>query len=86
MAQQGTFPGAVSRNLDSYGQYLDFSSSIPEWQQHLLVDPQTNGGLLVAVAAEQAEAVLQLVREAGCQQAAVVGKLVDGDPGVDIIQ
>ena len=85
MAQLGTFPGAVPRNLDSYGQHLNFSSSIPQWKQHLLVDPQTSGGLLVAVAAEEAEAVLQLVREAGCSQAAVVGKLVAGEPGMDII-
>eukprot|EP00775_Hariotina_reticulata_P005542 gene5542-5778_t len=43
MAQQDTFPGAVPRNLESYGKYVDFEPSMPAWQQKLLVDPQTSG-------------------------------------------
>ncbi|WIA18974.1 hypothetical protein OEZ85_003642 [Tetradesmus obliquus] len=67
MAQQDTFPGAVARNLESYGQSVDFDSAMPSWQQHLLVDPQTSGGLL-------------LLHEAGCGSAAVVGQLEEGEP------
>jgi selenophosphate synthase len=84
-AQQGTFPGAVPRNLESYGQHLVFDSSMPEWQQHLMVDPQTSGGLLLAVAADQADKVLQQVKEAGCSKAAVIGQLKAGEPGVEFV-
>lgn len=84
MAQQNAFPGAVPRNLESYGQSVDFHQAMPTWQQHLLVDPQTSGGLLLAVAPNQAEAVLQFVREAGCSKAAVIGSLVEGEPRIKV--
>lgn len=84
MAQQDAFPGAVPRNLESYGQDVDFEQAMPVWQQHLLVDPQTSGGLLLAVAADQAESVLQLVLAAGCSKAAVIGQLVEGQPRIKV--
>lgn len=85
MAQQDTFPGAVARNLESYGQSVDFDSAMPTWQQHLLVDPQTSGGLLVCVAPDAAPAVLQLLHEAGCSSAAVIGRLEEGEPRVRVM-
>jgi len=84
MAQQNAFPGAVPRNLESYGQSVDFDPALPTWQQHLLVDPQTSGGLLLAVAADAADAVLELVKAAGCSRAAVIGQLVEGEPRVKV--
>jgi selenide, water dikinase len=47
----------------------------------LLHDPQTAGGLLAAVAQSEAEALLAALREAG-HAAAVVGRFVDGEPGL----
>ncbi len=84
MAQQNAFPGAVPRNLESYGHDVDFEQAMPVWQQHLLVDPQTSGGLLLAVAADQAASVLQLVQTAGCSKAAVIGQLVEGQPRIKV--
>jgi selenide,water dikinase len=71
--------GAVSRNLESYGQCVDFDAAMPTWQQHLLADPQTSGGLLVAVAPGAAADVLQVLRDAGCGSAAVIGWLEEGE-------
>ncbi len=48
---------------------------LPDWRRGLLCDPQTSGGLLIAVAAHDAEPVLQKVRAAGFASAAVVGAL-----------
>ena len=48
LAQQ-CVPGGTHRNWDSYGHKI---AAITEAQKHLLADPQTSGGLLVAVAAE----------------------------------
>ncbi|MCL1077163.1 selenide, water dikinase SelD [Parashewanella spongiae] len=42
-------PGGSQRNYDSYGQHLP---TLSPQQQTILCDPQTSGGLLVAVAAE----------------------------------
>ena len=46
---QGCVPGGTQRNFDSYG---DKIAPLSLAQQHLLCDPQTSGGLLVAVSAE----------------------------------
>lgn len=45
--QQGSIPGGTNRNWASYGQKV---SKLTDRQKHILADPQTSGGLLVAVA------------------------------------
>lgn len=47
---QKCFPGGTSRNLASYGHRL--SDEINERQRYIGADPQTSGGLLIAVEAE----------------------------------
>ena len=79
MAQAGVRTGAAVRNWASYGEAVGMRAQ--DWRRDLLCDPQTSGGLLVAVAAEEADAVLELVRAAGHPAAAIVGALHDGEPG-----
>lgn len=55
-----TFPGGTFRNFDSYGHKL---SPITDDQKHLLCDPQTSGGLLVAVDPKEREAFLEVARQ-----------------------
>jgi selenide,water dikinase len=50
----------------------------------LLFDPQTAGGLLAAVAADQAEALVAALRAAG-HPAAQIGSLTAGGPGLSLI-
>ncbi|KMN34949.1 segregation protein A [Chromobacterium sp. LK1] len=78
-AEQGYGPGAIERNLASFGAHVDFGAGLPEWQLRLLADPQTSGGLLAAVAPEQADEVLARFREAGFDYAAKIGRLAAGD-------
>lgn len=78
LAQQGIGPGAIERNLASYGHEVDFAEGVPVWQQRLLADAQTSGGLLVAVAPEVADEVLRAFIAAGFSQAAVIGKMREG--------
>lgn len=47
---QNCIPGGTSRNWDSYGHLID---SINEHQKTILCDPQTSGGLLIAVSPEK---------------------------------
>ncbi len=82
LAEQGYGPGAIDRNLASYGQDIDFAPSLPVWQQRLLADAQTSGGLLVSVSVEQAEKVLSLFKGAGFEQAAVIGTMRQGEARV----
>lgn len=59
---QGCVPGGTRRNWSSYG---DKIGSLTERQQQILADPQTSGGLLVAVTENGTEAFEQLMREQG---------------------
>jgi selenide, water dikinase len=51
----GSFPGGASDNRLYYGPRVQFAPSIDEPAQMLLFDPQTSGGLLLAVPAIEAE-------------------------------
>jgi len=82
LAQQGYGPGAIERNMESYGKEVSFADGLQSWQQRLLADAQTSGGLLVSVAPEGAAAVLDCFRQAGFEQAAVIGSMKEGKAGV----
>ncbi|HXU94380.1 MAG TPA: selenide, water dikinase SelD [Gallionella sp.] len=84
LAQQGIGPGAIERNLASYGHEVDFTPQLENWQRRLLADAQTSGGLLVSVAPEMANEVLDCFRNAGFEQAAVVGTMREGEARVAV--
>ena len=84
LAQQGIGPGAIERNLASYGHEVDFAAHIETWQQRLLADAQTSGGLLVSVAPEAADDVLKKFAAAGFMQAAVIGSMREGEARVAV--
>ena len=48
-AQLGTFPGGAFDNRAYFQKHVRYSRSITEVQEMLLYDPQTSGGLLLAV-------------------------------------
>ncbi|MCX7208462.1 MAG: selenide, water dikinase SelD [Proteobacteria bacterium] len=81
-AQQGIGPGAIERNLASFGQDVDFAEQVPEWQQRIMADAQTSGGLLVACSAETVDEVMALFKAQGFAQAAVIGQLAEGEARV----
>ncbi len=85
LAQAGVRTGASGRNWASYGASVRLPADLPDWRRDLLTDPQTSGGLLIAAAPDAADAVMSRVRAAGFGQAAVVGTLRSGLPGLDVL-
>src|SRR5476649_830603 len=71
--EQGCVPGGTHRNFDSYGERV---STLSEPQKLLLCDPQTSGGLLVAVEPDAQGDFLALARELGLELA-VIGEFVE---------
>ncbi|MEW5782803.1 MAG: selenide, water dikinase SelD [Pseudomonadota bacterium] len=81
----GTFTGASGRNWASYGSAVLPAPTFEEWQQKIITDPQTSGGLLVACAPESADEVLAAFRADGFERAAVIGAFAAGAPCVTVV-
>lgn len=79
---EGCIPGGTNRNWASYGQKIGRWS---DEQRIILSDPQTSGGLLVAVAEESASAFEELLRGSGlpepcCQALGFLREAAAGEP------
>ena len=84
LARQGIGPGAIERNLASYAQEIEFAPHLEIWQQRLLADAQTSGGLLAAVSPDAVDEVLSCFHRAGFAQAAVIGTMQQGAPRISV--
>lgn len=69
---QGCIPGGCERNFDSYGEHV---GPLSPKQKTLMCDPQTSGGLLVAVQPQGKEAFEALCQDSGLNLQPI-GKLV----------
>lgn len=85
LAEAGFGTGASGRNWSSFADAVSLPAGLPDWRRGLLCDPQTSGGLLIAVAPAGADALLRRVHEAGFSQATVIGALEAGTPGIEVI-
>ena len=59
---QGCVPGGTGRNFESYGHKV---GTLTEEQKAILCDPQTSGGLLVAVEPNSVQTVIEIAKDAG---------------------
>lgn len=76
-ADEFLLTAAGQRNRNHVEQYVDFTD-ISFAMEEVLFDPQTSGGLLVAVKPEQAQALVHELQEAGLP-AAVIGEISETD-------
>lgn len=58
---QGCVPGGTGRNFESYGHKVGV---LTEEQKAILCDPQTSGGLLVAVEPNSVQTVIEIAKDA----------------------
>ncbi len=77
-AAQGVAPGGTLRNLESVKCHLKVAEGVPDAEPLLLADAQTSGGLLIAVAADQADALVQRLTDLGTPAASVIGEITEG--------
>lgn len=80
--EQGCLPGGTQRNFDSYGEKISEMSPL---QKSLLCDPQTSGGLLVAVEPSQLDVVLSLLNDLNVAPT-VIGEFEERDNRDKIIR
>lgn len=81
----GISTGASTRNWAGYGKEVRLPAGFAEWQQRLLTDPQTSGGLLVACAPQNEREVLALFEREGFREARTIGAFSAGESGLTIV-
>jgi selenide,water dikinase len=82
LARAGVHTGASTRNWASYGDFVRLPGALPDWRRDLLTDPQTSGGLLIAAAADRADALLDLAKARGFAASRIVGQVTEGPAGI----
>jgi selenide,water dikinase len=80
LAQEGHIPGGTRRNLEYFTTKTDWVVPLAETDRLLLCDAQTSGGLLIAIADGECDALAHALRADG-HAAAVVGELRPGGAG-----
>ncbi|MCK4722247.1 MAG: selenide, water dikinase SelD, partial [Dehalococcoidia bacterium] len=80
-AKAGFCPGGLHRNREFYSEMVDFSDQVPDYMKDILFDPQTSGGLLISLAPEAAEVLMDRLKEAEIQNTAIIGEVVSKPPG-----
>ncbi len=78
---EGIASGAVERNRESSGGSLVAGNDVTAPMLDLCFDPQTSGGLLMAVVPSAADDLLARLHAAGATAAAVIGKVLDAGLG-----
>jgi selenide,water dikinase len=75
LSQKKVYPGGLGRNRDFYAPNVEFKGRIPEYKRNLLFDPQTSGGLLIALPPEKAAMMVEKLRKKQII-ASIIGKVV----------
>ncbi|MFP4390501.1 MAG: selenide, water dikinase SelD [Desulfococcaceae bacterium] len=72
--RRGVTTGMNSGNWELVGEELHFAEDFPAWKRELIVDPQTNGGLLLSVSGDRAEHLLRALHDGGVASARIIGE------------
>jgi selenide,water dikinase len=84
-ASMGLVPEGTYRNKEFRMRFVrDAGGALGEDEMNILFDPQTSGGLLAAVPADQAEVVMAEMRDAGIP-AALIGTTVAGTGTIELV-
>jgi selenide,water dikinase len=80
-AAMGMVPGGAHKNRSFREDMVDMDESADPAMRDILYDPQTSGGLCIAVAPTSAEGLVQHLHSEGVEHAAIIGEVVDYPAG-----
>ena len=81
LVEKKIVPGGLERNRQYRSKLIEFDPSCPDWMVDILFDPQTAGGLLIALPESQAEMLVGRMRSNGIAEAAIVGEIMSKPKG-----
>jgi len=73
--EKGMTTGVNAYNRKMVEQYLWLETDLPSWHEEIVFDPQTNGGLLVAVTKSQGESLVNALHAKGVTAASIIGSV-----------
>ena len=79
--EAGAFPGGMGNNLNYFGRWVKFGSGVNQLMQDMLMTPETSGGLLVALPADQVATF-----QAHCETAVPIGHVTEGEGFIHVIK
>ena len=82
----GMVPGGAYCNQTHFGPEICFSGKVPEMERIILYDPQTSGGLLIALPRAEGEKLLGICREKGIGEASLIGEVVPREKSLIIVE
>ncbi len=86
LAKMGIIPAGAYKNRSYSGKKVNFNSNIKQEVTDILFDPQTSGGLLIAVEEDKAVELLNQLKQKNKTQFGIVGKVKDkGDYPLKVI-
>jgi selenide,water dikinase len=77
-AAMGLIPAGAYKNREFRETMIEFAEGVPRDRQDVLVDPQTSGGLLIAVTGHQGNDLVSALKDAGVHDAAQIGEICCG--------
>jgi len=75
MYRKGMSTGVNVFNQRLVADAMRFEKQVPDWHAQIIYDPQTSGGLLAALPAEQAPDLIRALVQVGTPAAALVGNV-----------
>ncbi len=81
LVEKGIVPGGLERNRQYRSKLIEAAPSCPDWMVDIMFDPQTAGGLLIALPEMQAETLIGRMRSNGIAEATIVGEIISKPKG-----
>jgi len=76
-ASMGLVPAGAYKNREFRESMINFAENVARSRKDILVDPQTSGGLLISVCADQASELIAALKDAGINDAAQIGEILN---------
>jgi selenide,water dikinase len=75
LAREGMIPGGGKRNRDYYGKWVRINEEIADQMIEIVFDPQTSGGLLIALSEPGASNLVRQLHQGGNMEASIIGRV-----------
>lgn len=75
MYAKGVSTGVNRQNRLLVENHIKFEKNVPEWHREIVYDPQTSGGLMVAVPQDQGPELISALKAADVKQSCIIGRV-----------